>query len=197
MLVGAQAIDRKVQMGRVFWGIPGNPHVPQDLPPIDPVSFFDSVGVPIQVGVVVGVLLAGIELVEGQPSGLAGEHLRNRAVLDCNHGCMHRRQDVDGLVLALPAPAVVIRAHELVRRNPGDGNGEFPRTEVDGLGGARWDDSGAAARRRGNLDDRVGRIVDGGCRGHLRGVGQRPERRRGRHPRDRRPLSGQSAHVAE
>ena len=100
-----------------FGALPEVADVAEDLPAVEPIPLLEAVGIAVEVGVVIGVLLAGVELVDGQAAGLAVEQLGDGAVLDGDHRRVPRRQDVDRLVLALAAAGVVIRAHQLVRRD--------------------------------------------------------------------------------
>src|SRR5258708_13098348 len=81
VLVGGEAIDRKVQMGRLFRGVARSADVSQRLPAVHAIPFLDAVRVALQVSVIVRGLLAGIELVDGDTPSLAFEHLADGPLL--------------------------------------------------------------------------------------------------------------------
>ena len=65
-------------------------------------------------GIVIAVSFARIELVNRRPAGLTFEEACNFAVLDGLHRRVSRRENVERLMSALAASAILERSHELI-----------------------------------------------------------------------------------
>src|SRR4051812_2676326 len=77
---GGQPKNREVQVGRIFRGVARGPDKPDHLAFLDLVPLLQAVGISLQVGVIVGVPSAGVELVNRVAAGLADEQFCNRSV---------------------------------------------------------------------------------------------------------------------
>src|SRR3954468_19406046 len=85
VLVGRQFEDGEMEVRGVFGGISGGSDVADDLPLFDRVALAQPVSVSLEVGIVIAVSFAGIELVDRRPAGLAFEEACNFAVLNSLH----------------------------------------------------------------------------------------------------------------
>src|SRR5690606_4803920 len=94
-LFGAELEDREVQVRGVVAGVAGAADIADDVAARDRLAFREPGGIGIEVGVVVGVLAARVELVDGQAAGIAGEQLLDAAVGGGQHRGAARRRDVE------------------------------------------------------------------------------------------------------
>src|SRR5262249_57851293 len=90
----------EMEVRRRLCGVAGSAYETNGLAPVHDVPFLQAVGIPLEVRVIVGVLVARIELIDGVAARLAEEQLRDHAVLDGDHRRIPRREDVERLVLA-------------------------------------------------------------------------------------------------
>src|SRR5690606_24022866 len=116
-LLGAELEDREVQVRGVVAGIAGAPYVADDVAARDRLALREPGSVGVEMGVVIGVLAARVELVDGQPAGIAGEQLLDAAVDRGQHRGAARRHDVERFVHPLGAAGVVEGVAQLRRRH--------------------------------------------------------------------------------
>src|SRR5215467_8095082 len=103
VLLRRQPEDGEVQVRGLLWGVARSPNVSNDLAAVDRLAFLQAVRVALEMGVVVRVVVSGIELVNRVAASLAEEQLGNAAVLDGHHGGIARREDVQRFVFAAAA----------------------------------------------------------------------------------------------
>ena len=65
--------NREVQMRRIGIGITGRADIAYQVAFLQELAFRQSLGIPVQVGIVVSVVLGRVELINRQSAGLAGE----------------------------------------------------------------------------------------------------------------------------
>ena len=153
----AEAEDREVQVRRVLRRVAGGPHVADDLAGGDLRAFLQSVGVAIQMRVVVAEPSAAVVLIHGDAAAVTDEQLADDAGLHRTDRRPARREDVDRFVTAVATHLVEAR----LQRRAGDAVDGNPQ-------GFLPQDLEVASRRR-----RLGRCV--------RRRRRRPDRRRGGH----------------
>jgi hypothetical protein len=110
-------------MRRVRRRVAGRADIADQVASLQLHAFAQPVGVAVEMGVVVGEARLGIELVDRQAAGNAGEELDELAVVGGEDPRAARRRDVDGLV-AMPGPAVVERVAQVRRGDALDRDGQ-------------------------------------------------------------------------
>src|SRR3954462_9397063 len=81
--VEIEASHGKVEVGRVLRSIAGGADVADDVTAAEELPFVQAGRVGVEMRVVVAVALIGIELVDGQAAGNAGEELFHGALVRC------------------------------------------------------------------------------------------------------------------
>src|SRR4051794_16473822 len=108
-----------MQMGRRRAGVAGRADVADAVAAIYFHAFGDALFVAVQMSVIVAVIFRGIELVDGQAAGLAGEKLANRAVIDGDDGCAAGRHDVRGFMGTACIAILIERVPDVSEPEPG------------------------------------------------------------------------------
>ena len=72
----------EMQMRRIWRRIPRRPHIAQDVAAPQHFALFEPFGIAIQMGVVIAKLPGPVELINRQPSPLAGKELHDLAFID-------------------------------------------------------------------------------------------------------------------
>ena len=81
MFVGVQDVDFQVEVRGGGVGVAGAAYVRDYFAAVDYFSLLDAGGVVVEVGVVVAVMLRGIELVDGVAAGFTEEELFDFSVI--------------------------------------------------------------------------------------------------------------------
>ena len=105
-----------MQVRRVLGGVSRRAHVTEDLPLADLLAFGQTVGIAIEVGVVVAEPLGRVELVDGDAAGLAVEQAGDVAGLDRLDRGVVRGEDVDRFVRASAAGVRELARQLILRR---------------------------------------------------------------------------------
>src|SRR5262245_54845912 len=102
-MLGRQAEDCEMQVRRILCCVAGASDVTDHVAPSHVLSLSQSVGVPIEVRVVVGERLGWVELVDRETACLAREELLDSPGFDGVNRCMSRRHDVERFMSACAA----------------------------------------------------------------------------------------------
>src|SRR5215468_9440020 len=102
-LVLSETCDREMEVRRVGRRISRSPHVADPIPALDDLSLAKSIGITVEMSVVVAVLRGAVELVDRQTTLDAREELGDRSVHRGENGSPARGQDVDRFVPPLAA----------------------------------------------------------------------------------------------
>ena len=114
-------------------GVTGGSDIPEHLASAEHLSFLQAIRVAIEVRVIVAKLPRIIELIDRQPTRLAGEQLGDRAMIDCENRSAAGGHDVEGFV-----PVAVMHFEEIALQ-PG-------RIDTRNRHGEEW--PGGLLRRR-------------------------------------------------
>src|SRR5579885_1903337 len=120
LLFRPQSEDCQVQVRRIRTGIAGSPYIPDHLAMADALALAEPGGVTLQVGIVVAILAAFVEFVDGVAARLAVKELSNRAIHDGVNRRAAWRKNVRRLVGATAGARGVKRIPDLRRRKSRD-----------------------------------------------------------------------------
>src|SRR5436190_17481905 len=121
LLFRAEPEDGEMQVRRVLWRVARGADIADDVAALYRRSRPDSFRITVEVSVVIGEALVGIELVDREPTRGTGEKLRDPPVAGGKNGRAARGEDVDRVVAALAAALLEVVA-QLLRLDALHGN---------------------------------------------------------------------------
>ena len=113
LLFRAEEENCEMEVRMQFIGVSGRADIADNLPSHDAIAFSKAVLVPVKVGVVIGILFRGIEFVDCESTGHAGEQLGDPAALGRYDGLSPGSHDVDCFMTALTTRVEEVRVQVL------------------------------------------------------------------------------------